>query len=140
MNQQFAGFYKAFHQQLLLLLPLQTDLRAAYEGGTEEQQVFVQNLALFYTGFFKVSRGLLRCVQVTALVCMDFAQLNVGRAVCSLAYMLALVSVLKSMWNGCLAGNCCWQLTAYLAKVSIMCAAVTHQGAGGVSCGPPSSS
>jgi exportin-1 len=61
LNQQFAVFYRAFHQQLLQLLPLQTDIRAAYEGGTEEQQVFVQNLALFYTGFFKVRPGMWWC-------------------------------------------------------------------------------
>lgn len=53
-DSHFAGFYRAFTQQLVQILPPNTNIQAAYENGTDDQQVFVQNLALFYTGFFKV--------------------------------------------------------------------------------------
>lgn len=50
----FGTFYRMFSQQLVTILPPNTNLQQAYENGTDEQQAFVQNLALFYTGFFKV--------------------------------------------------------------------------------------
>jgi exportin-1 len=41
-------------QQLQQILPQGVNIAEAYEHGTDEQQAFVQNLALFFTGFFKV--------------------------------------------------------------------------------------
>eukprot|EP00882_Tetradesmus_deserticola_P001199 GHRQ01001297.1.p1 GENE.GHRQ01001297.1~~GHRQ01001297.1.p1 ORF type:complete len:1084 (+),score=646.45 GHRQ01001297.1:232-3483(+) len=52
-DAHFGTFYRMFSQQLVAILPPNTNLAAAYEAGTDEQQAFVQNLALFYTGFFK---------------------------------------------------------------------------------------
>eukprot|EP00879_Flechtneria_rotunda_P028493 GHRR01030614.1.p1 GENE.GHRR01030614.1~~GHRR01030614.1.p1 ORF type:complete len:828 (+),score=284.83 GHRR01030614.1:400-2883(+) len=49
----FGTFFRMFSQQLVTILPPNTNLQQAYEGGTDEQQAFVQNLALFYTGFLK---------------------------------------------------------------------------------------
>jgi exportin-1 len=40
---------------LAQILPPNTDIAAAYENGSDDDQAFVQNLALFLTGFFKVS-------------------------------------------------------------------------------------
>jgi exportin-1 len=57
-DAHFGTFYRMFSQQLVAILPPNTNLPAAYEAGTDEQQAFVQNLALFYTGFFKVCAGL----------------------------------------------------------------------------------
>eukprot|EP00882_Tetradesmus_deserticola_P012268 GHRQ01013002.1.p1 GENE.GHRQ01013002.1~~GHRQ01013002.1.p1 ORF type:complete len:366 (+),score=178.31 GHRQ01013002.1:232-1329(+) len=54
-DAHFGTFYRMFSQQLVAILPPNTNLAAAYEAGTDEQQAFVQNLALFYTGFFKVT-------------------------------------------------------------------------------------
>jgi hypothetical protein len=51
---QFAMFYRMFCQRLITLVNPDMDLRSAYDSGTEDQQVFVQNLSLFFTQFFKV--------------------------------------------------------------------------------------
>lgn len=61
-DSHFASFYRAFTQQLVQILPPNTNVQAAYENGTDDQQVFVQNLGLFYTGFLKVS-----CWEVSGL-------------------------------------------------------------------------
>lgn len=53
-NPQFAKFYDYFMRQLVLVVPPSVNIPEAYEKGTDEQQKFVQNLALFFTSFFKV--------------------------------------------------------------------------------------
>lgn len=53
-DSHFESFYKAFMVQLGGILPAGTNIAEAYERGNNEQQAFVQNLALFFTGFFKV--------------------------------------------------------------------------------------
>lgn len=57
-NQHFETFYKVFMTQLQQVVPSTVNIPEAYEKGTDEQQKFVQNLALFFTGYFKVG---LRC-------------------------------------------------------------------------------
>eukprot|EP00878_Enallax_costatus_P004424 GHUV01004664.1.p1 GENE.GHUV01004664.1~~GHUV01004664.1.p1 ORF type:complete len:817 (+),score=242.84 GHUV01004664.1:920-3370(+) len=55
-DSHFASFYRAFTTQLVQILPPNPNvlfIQQAYETGTDEQQVFVQNLGMFYTGFFK---------------------------------------------------------------------------------------
>lgn len=59
---QFAMFYRMFCQRLLTLVNPDMDLRSAYDNGTEDQQVFVQNLSLFFTQFFKVRAAWLLAV------------------------------------------------------------------------------
>lgn len=56
-DDRFRAFFKAFSQQLHQILPPGTNVEAAYAAGTDEQQAFVQNLALFYTSFFRVRGG-----------------------------------------------------------------------------------
>jgi exportin-1 len=46
--------YVFFMQQLHGVLPPGTDIPSAYEQGSDEDQAFVQNLALFFTTFLKV--------------------------------------------------------------------------------------
>lgn len=53
-NQQFSVLYVFFMQQLHMVLPPGTDIPTAYEQGSDEDQAFVQNLALFFTTFLKV--------------------------------------------------------------------------------------
>lgn len=53
-NQQFSVLYVFFMQQLHAVLPPGTDIPSAYEQGSDEDQAFVQNLALFFTTFLKV--------------------------------------------------------------------------------------
>ncbi len=54
-NEAFEKLYKVFIQQLRVVLPEGTNIPVAYEHGSDEEQAFVQNLALFFTAFFKVS-------------------------------------------------------------------------------------
>lgn len=56
-NPQFEQFYKIFMTQLQVVVPPNVNIPEAYERGTDEQQKFVQNLALFFTGFFKVGNS-----------------------------------------------------------------------------------
>ena len=58
-NPQFQAFYKVFMTQLQLVVPPTVNIPEAYERGNDEQQKFVQNLALFFTGFLKAHIGVL---------------------------------------------------------------------------------
>ncbi|MEW5316465.1 MAG: hypothetical protein WDW38_007837 [Sanguina aurantia] len=58
-NTQFETFYVVFMRQLAAVVPPTVVIPDAYEKGTDEQQKFVQNLALFFTGFFKAHIALL---------------------------------------------------------------------------------
>ena len=53
-NSHFEGFFKVFMTQLQAVVPPSVNIPEAYEKGTDDQQKFVQNLVLFFTGFFKV--------------------------------------------------------------------------------------
>eukprot|EP01025_Chloroclados_australasicus_P025135 TRINITY_DN2511_c0_g1_i3.p1 TRINITY_DN2511_c0_g1~~TRINITY_DN2511_c0_g1_i3.p1 ORF type:complete len:676 (-),score=43.53 TRINITY_DN2511_c0_g1_i3:182-1996(-) len=45
--------YMGFMSQLTAILPLTADIATAYVNGSQEDQDFVMNLALFFTSFFK---------------------------------------------------------------------------------------
>jgi len=53
-NAPFVRLYKIFILQLREVVPPNTHLPAAYDAGGDEEQAFVQNLALFFTAFFRV--------------------------------------------------------------------------------------
>ena len=53
-NANFGNLYTYFIAQLVAILPPGTDLQAAYAGGSDEEQAFVQNLAMFLTSYFRV--------------------------------------------------------------------------------------
>lgn len=53
-NSHFESLFKFFMGQLQTVLPPGTDLVAAYRAGTDDEQAFVQDLALFFTSFFRV--------------------------------------------------------------------------------------
>jgi exportin-1 len=59
----FVSLYGAFMTQLAQILPPGTDIASAYERGTDDQQAFVQNLALFLTAFL---RAHLRALEAAA--------------------------------------------------------------------------
>ena len=44
-----------FMARLGEIFPAETNLAASYESGSEQDNLFVQRLALFFCGFFKVS-------------------------------------------------------------------------------------
>jgi hypothetical protein len=52
-NAHFVRLYKIFILQLREVVPPTTHLPAAYDAGGDEEQAFVQNLALFFTAFFR---------------------------------------------------------------------------------------
>jgi hypothetical protein len=86
-DAHFGTFYRMFSQQLVAILPPNTNLAAAYDAGTDEQQAFVQNLALFYTGFFKVSAGLQGMVQLcTCCIRTTYACTATSCIACWLSY------------------------------------------------------
>ncbi|KAL6541435.1 Exportin-1 [Orobanche gracilis] len=50
---QFVKMYTIFMVQLQCILPPTTNFLQAYAGGTSDEQAFIQNLALFFTSFYK---------------------------------------------------------------------------------------
>ena len=58
-DAKFASMYSVFAGQLSALLPVGTNIPSAYAAGSDEDQAFVQNLALFFTAFFRAHLGVL---------------------------------------------------------------------------------
>ena len=56
-NPHFANLYTFFIAQLAALMPPGTNIPEAYARGSDEDQAFVQNLALFLTAFFRAHLG-----------------------------------------------------------------------------------
>lgn len=54
LDAHFEKLYSGFIFQLRSVLPPDTAFSTAYTDGTDEDQAFVQNLALFFAGFFRV--------------------------------------------------------------------------------------
>ena len=62
-NAHFDNLYKHWIGMLVHIIPQNTDVAKAYESATStEDQDFVQNLALFFTAFFKVQDRPLSCL------------------------------------------------------------------------------
>ncbi|PSS32923.1 Protein EXPORTIN 1A like [Actinidia chinensis var. chinensis] len=52
-NMQYVNLYSIFLVKLQSILPPNTNIPDAYANGSGEEQAFIQNLALFFTSFFK---------------------------------------------------------------------------------------
>uniref|UniRef100_A0A1J3JN78 Exportin-1 n=1 Tax=Noccaea caerulescens TaxID=107243 RepID=A0A1J3JN78_NOCCA len=52
-NPQYVNMYTIFIGLLRTILPPSTNIPEAYSSGSGEEQAFIQNLALFFTSFFK---------------------------------------------------------------------------------------
>ncbi|XP_058072519.1 protein EXPORTIN 1A-like [Magnolia sinica] len=52
-DMQYVKMYTIFMVQLQSILPPGTNIPDAYANGSSEEQAFIQNLALFFTSFFK---------------------------------------------------------------------------------------
>lgn len=50
---KFVTMYSVFMRQLAFMLPEGTNIPQAHANGSDEDQAFVQNLALFFTSFFR---------------------------------------------------------------------------------------
>lgn len=70
-NSHFESLFKFFMGQLQSVLPPGTDIVAAYRSGTDDEQAFVQDLALFFTSFFRVG-----CAVRTALKSLTRTAIN----------------------------------------------------------------
>ncbi|KAL4595811.1 hypothetical protein ACB098_12G098700 [Castanea mollissima] len=61
-NVQYVKMYSIFMVQLQVILPPTTNIPEAYAHGSSEEQAFIQNLALFFTSFYKFH---IRVLEVT---------------------------------------------------------------------------
>ncbi|KAK2371928.1 protein EXPORTIN 1A [Trifolium repens] len=62
-DAQYVKMYNIFMVQLQTILPRTTNIPAAYAQGSSEEQAFIQNLALFFTLFYKVHIRILETTQ-----------------------------------------------------------------------------
>lgn len=58
-TDRFVLLFVSFVKELVNVLPVDTDIAAAYEDADDETQRFVMDLALFFTGFFRAHISLL---------------------------------------------------------------------------------
>ncbi|KAK1441519.1 hypothetical protein QVD17_07482 [Tagetes erecta] len=62
-NGQYVNMYNIFMVQLQTVLPTNTNIPNAYANGSSEEQAFIQNLALFFTSFYKFHIRVLESTQ-----------------------------------------------------------------------------
>ncbi|KAK9063110.1 hypothetical protein SSX86_016980 [Deinandra increscens subsp. villosa] len=62
-NVQYVKMYTIFMVQLQTVLPTSTNIPDAYGNGSSEEQAFIQNLALFFTSFYKFHIRILESTQ-----------------------------------------------------------------------------
>ncbi|CAJ2650851.1 unnamed protein product [Trifolium pratense] len=62
-DAQYVKMYNIFMVQLQAILPPTTNIPEAYAQGSTEEQAFIQNLALFFTLFYKVHIRILESTQ-----------------------------------------------------------------------------
>ncbi|GMH19677.1 hypothetical protein Nepgr_021518 [Nepenthes gracilis] len=62
-DRQYAKIYNIFMVQLQTILPPNSNVPDAYAHGSTDEQAFIQNLALFFTSFFKSHIRVLEAAQ-----------------------------------------------------------------------------
>ncbi|XP_071732149.1 protein EXPORTIN 1A [Rutidosis leptorrhynchoides] len=62
-NVQYVNMYNILMVQLQTVLPTTTNIPNAYANGSSEEQAFIQNLALFFTSFYKFHIRVLESTQ-----------------------------------------------------------------------------
>jgi len=77
-DAQFVQLYQYFFQQLRVVLPPGTAIPSAYENGSDDEQQFINNLALFLTGYLKVHIGLLETTDENRAVLMEGLEYLLG--------------------------------------------------------------
>ena len=65
-DAHFVHVYRVFMGHLATLLPASLDVADAYEKGSDSEQVFVQNLAMFFGAFFKNHLGAIEAAMLPA--------------------------------------------------------------------------
>ncbi|KAG6750964.1 hypothetical protein POTOM_045479 [Populus tomentosa] len=96
-NIQYVKMYNFFMVQLQAILPLTTNIPEAYANGSSEEQAFIQNLALFFTSFYKVCvRGCLgiigKCFKSHIQV-LESTQENINALLMGLEYLINICYV-----------------------------------------------
>ncbi|XP_019420983.1 PREDICTED: protein EXPORTIN 1A-like isoform X1 [Lupinus angustifolius] len=76
-DAQYVKMYTIFMIQLQSILPPTTNIPEAYAHGSNEEQAFIQNLALFFTSFYKVHIRIL-----------EFTQENISALLLGLEYLI----------------------------------------------------
>ncbi|KAJ7982686.1 exportin 1A [Quillaja saponaria] len=73
-NVQYAKMYSIFMVQLQTILPPTTNIPEAYAHGSGGEQAFIQNLALFFTSFYKSHIRVLESTQenISALLGLEY--------------------------------------------------------------------
>ncbi|KFK37753.1 hypothetical protein AALP_AA3G025500 [Arabis alpina] len=78
-NVQYVKVYHMFMKHLQAILPLNLNIPEAYSNGSSEDQAFIQNLALFFTSFFKLH------IQI-----LESAPENVSLLLAGLEYLISI--------------------------------------------------
>ncbi|KAL6122954.1 hypothetical protein ACLB2K_075478 [Fragaria x ananassa] len=78
-NTQYVKMYMIFVVQLQTILPTTTNIPEAYANGSSEEQAFIQNLALFFTSFFK-----------SHIRVLETSQENVNALLMGLEYLISI--------------------------------------------------
>ncbi|THG11400.1 hypothetical protein TEA_018509 [Camellia sinensis var. sinensis] len=80
-NMQYVKMYNIFMVQLQAILPPNTNIPDAYAQGSSEEQAFIQNLALFFTSFYKA--GFSSHIRV-----LESSQENISALLLGLEYLI----------------------------------------------------
>ncbi|KAF5749342.1 protein EXPORTIN 1A [Tripterygium wilfordii] len=78
-NVQYIKMYNYFMVQLQTILPTTTNIPEAYAHGNSEEQAFIQNLALFFTSFYKAHIRVL-----------ESSQENISALLIGLEYLISI--------------------------------------------------
>ncbi|KAB5529717.1 hypothetical protein DKX38_019798 [Salix brachista] len=96
-NIQYVKMYNFFMGQLQAILPPTTNIPEAYANGSSEEQAFIQNLALFFTSFFKVClRGCLGNIgksYKSHIQVLESTQENITALLMGLGYLINICYV-----------------------------------------------
>ncbi|CAN1269136.1 Protein EXPORTIN 1A [Linum perenne] len=89
-NEQYIKMYTFFMVQLQAIISPTTNIPQSYSNGSSEDQAFIQNLALFFTSFYKV--GILSSVSIHVLQAhiriLESSQENVSALIMGLEYLI----------------------------------------------------
>ncbi|XP_062104972.1 protein EXPORTIN 1B-like [Humulus lupulus] len=80
-NAQYVKMYTIFMKLLHTMIPLNTNIPEAYAIGSSEEQAFIQNLALFFTSFYKASFFLFSLYTFLILVFTTFCYIYISMAI-----------------------------------------------------------
>ncbi|KAJ1391230.1 Exportin-1/Importin-beta-like [Sesbania bispinosa] len=84
-DAQYIKMYNIFMVQLQAILPPTTNIPEAYAHGSSEEQAFIQNLALFFTSFYK---HYYLCTMQVHIRILESTQENISVLLLGLEYLI----------------------------------------------------